>query len=83
MWLKNLKFDGVVNPEPCPDVDIFDAVMGSTAAPTYFPCHAFPIKKTPDSPTGSVVAIDGSVFDSPSVSYMGALRPIYPLTAPF
>jgi len=78
MWLKNLKFNGAINTHPCPEVDVYDAVMGSTAAPTYFPCHAFPVKKTPDSPTGSVAAIDGSVFDNPCISYMGALRPHLP-----
>lgn len=82
MWLKNLKFDGCLNPSPCPEVDIFDAVMGSTAAPTYFPCHSFPIKKTPDSPTGSIAAIDGSIFDNPCISYMGALRPHLPPERP-
>ncbi len=82
MWLKNLKFDGAVNAPPCPEVDVFDAVMGSTAAPTYFPCHSFPIKKTPDSPTGSVAAIDGSVFDNPCISYMGALRAHLPPDRP-
>jgi predicted acylesterase/phospholipase RssA len=82
MWLKNLKFDGVINRPPCPEVDIYDAVMGSTAAPTYFECHSFPVKKTPDSPTGSVVAIDGSVFDNPCISYMGALRPHLPPDRP-
>lgn len=82
MWLKNLKFDGVINQPPCPEVDIYDAVMGSTAAPTYFECHSFPVKKTPDSPTGSVVAIDGSVFDNPCISYMGALRPHLPPDRP-
>lgn len=82
MWISNLKFDGVLNPPECPEVDIYDAVLGSTAAPTYFPCHAFPIKTTPDSPTGSVVAIDGSVFDNPCISYMGALRPHLPPDRP-
>lgn len=82
MWLKNLKFDDVVNRPHCPEVNIYDAVMGSTAAPTYFECHAFPVKKTPDSPTGSVVAIDGSVFDNPCISYMGALRPHLPPDRP-
>lgn len=82
MWLKNLKFDGALNTQPCPEVDLYDAVMGSTAAPTYFECHSFPIKPTPDSPTGSVVAIDGSVFDNPCISYMGALRPHLPADRP-
>ncbi len=82
MWLKNLKFDGVINSPPCPEVDLYDAVMGSTAAPTYFECHSFPVKKTPDSPTGAVVAIDGSVFDNPCISYMGALRSHLPPDCP-
>lgn len=82
VWLSNLKFDGVVNAPACPEVDMFDAVMGSTAAPTYFPCHSFPIKKTPDSPTGAIAAIDGSIFDNPCISYMGALRPHLPKDRP-
>lgn len=82
MWLKNLKFEGAVNGPPCPEVSIYDAVMGSTAAPTYFQCYSFPVKKTPDSPTGSIAAIDGSVFDNPCISYMGALRPHLPPNRP-
>lgn len=48
---------------------LFDAVMASCAAPTYFPCHSFRIGEK------SCAGIDGSVFDNPCVSYFGAIRP--------
>jgi predicted acylesterase/phospholipase RssA len=78
VWLKNLKFDGALNPGQIPDVALYDAVMGSTAAPTYFPCHHFTMRDTPSSPEREITGIDGSIFDNPCISYMGALRPHIP-----
>lgn len=74
LWLKNIKFDGALDARPSQQVDIFDAVMASTAAPTYFPCYSFPMRETDDSHQRTVTGIDGSVFDNPCISYMGALR---------
>ena len=74
MWLKNIKFDGALKYHSPPDVSLYDAVMGSTAAPTYFQCHHFLMRPDQKSPERHVTAIDGSIFDNPCVSYMGALR---------
>ncbi|MDD3021080.1 MAG: patatin-like phospholipase family protein [Alphaproteobacteria bacterium] len=74
VWLKNINFEGAITPPTTPVVDIFDAVMASTAAPTYFPCFPFQMKWSEDSPTRTVTGIDGSIFDNPCISYMGALR---------
>lgn len=75
LWLKNIKFDGALRVKPTYDVNIYDAVMGSTAAPTYFPCHHFMMG---DGVSGirnmEVAAIDGSIFDNPCMSYLGALQ---------
>lgn len=78
VWLKNLKADGLIGTPPTPDVDMYDAVMASTAAPTYFPCHHFSVRMTPESPVSTITGVDGSVFDNPCISYMGALRPHLP-----
>ena len=75
LWLKNIRFDGAVNVRTPQDVNIYDAVMGSTAAPTYFPCHHFMMGKGGDAPRDhEIAAIDGSIFDNPCMSYLGALR---------
>ncbi|MCB1550506.1 MAG: patatin-like phospholipase family protein [Alphaproteobacteria bacterium] len=74
VWLKNIKFEAAINPPRPPVVDIYDAVMASTAAPTYFPCFPFQMKETETSPTKTIAGIDGSIFDNPCISYMGALR---------
>lgn len=78
LWLKNIYFDGAQNVAPPQDADLFDAVMASTAAPTYFPCYSFKIKDHPDEPARKITGIDGSIFDNPCISYMGALRPHLP-----
>ncbi|MBI1327339.1 MAG: phospholipase [Alphaproteobacteria bacterium] len=74
LWLKNMKLPGARLVKPTPDVSTFDAVMASTAAPTYFPCHQFFMSQGPNMPMQEVAGIDGSIFDNPCVSYMGALR---------
>ncbi len=78
LWLKNICFDGAQNVTPPQDADLFDAVMASTAAPTYFPCYSFKIKDHPDESVRKITGIDGSIFDNPCISYMGALRPHLP-----
>jgi patatin-like phospholipase/acyl hydrolase len=66
LWLKNMHA-GVQRPQ-CNDVRMQDAILGTTAAPTYFPCHHF--KADGHDYSG----IDGSIFDNPCISYHGAIR---------
>jgi len=75
VWLKNIK----INPDlrkkhPTPDVSLFDAVMASAAAPTFFPCHHFEARWPGHIHPHQYTAIDGSIFDNPSTTYLGALR---------
>jgi patatin-like phospholipase/acyl hydrolase len=73
VWLKHIRPPlRAVNKTP--GVSMFDAVMGSTAAPTYFPCHHFGIDFRDSRGQREVTAIDGSIFDNPCVSYHGAIR---------
>lgn len=75
LWLKNIKFEGAQRLKPIPDVNVYDAVMGSTAAPTYFPCHHFLMGSGDNGfRDRDVAAIDGSIFDNPCMSYLGALQ---------
>ncbi|PZP54898.1 MAG: phospholipase [Micavibrio aeruginosavorus] len=74
VWLKNLKFDGVQKYHSPPEVTLYDAVMGSTAAPTYFQCHHFLMRPQTGGAEREISAIDGSIFDNPCMTYMGALR---------
>lgn len=71
VWLKNMQ--NFYNAAPTPEVSIHDAIMGSTAAPTYFRCHHFDTH-SPGGNSQSISAIDGSVFDNPCISYHGAIR---------
>ncbi|PZQ48913.1 MAG: hypothetical protein DI551_00865, partial [Micavibrio aeruginosavorus] len=48
---------------------------GVVAAPTYFPCHNFQARWPGNTYPHNYTAIDGSIFDNPSVTYFGALRP--------
>ncbi len=74
VWLKNLKFEGVQKYHSPPEVTLYDAVMGSTAAPTYFQCHHFLMRPQTGAQEKEISAIDGSIFDNPCMTYMGALR---------
>lgn len=76
LWLKNIKINGMVGyKHKTPDVALYDAVMASTAAPTYFPCHHFKARWPGHTHHHEYAAIDGSIFDSPSTTYFGALQP--------
>ncbi len=76
LWLSNIKINkGLIPPTPAPDVSLYDAVMATTAAPTYFPCHHFQARWPGHVHTHDYTAIDGSIFDNPSITYFGALRP--------
>ncbi|HNQ91736.1 MAG TPA: patatin-like phospholipase family protein [Alphaproteobacteria bacterium] len=74
VWLKNIRFDDALDLDPVPVVDMFDAVMASTAAPTYFPCFPFQMNDREGGASRTISGIDGSIFDNPCISYMGALR---------
>ena len=75
LWLKNIKINkGLVDAGKTPDVTLYDAVMASTAAPTYFPCHHFTARWPGHVRPHHYTAIDGSIFDNPAITYIGALR---------
>lgn len=74
IWLKNMCFNAPGIHNVTPDVYLYDAVMGSTAAPTYFPCHHFRATFPDQGLRREVTAIDGSIFDNPCISYMGGIR---------
>ncbi|MCD8563079.1 MAG: patatin-like phospholipase family protein [Alphaproteobacteria bacterium] len=73
LWLRHI--EGSLEPEANMDVKLYDAVLGSCAAPTYFPCHSFNVHVPGASDPLSCSGIDGSVFDSPPVTWHGAVRP--------
>lgn len=72
VWLKHMQLS--YNRKPTPDVRLHDAVMGSTAAPTYFRCHHFHVNYAGRRGPKEISAIDGSIFDNPCISYHGAIR---------
>lgn len=75
VWLKNIRHDyppGMA--ARTPDVMLYDAVMASCAAPTYFPCHHFTARYPDRRGNMSYSAIDGVIFDNPCISYLGAIR---------
>ncbi|HIF24937.1 MAG TPA: phospholipase [Micavibrio sp.] len=82
VWLKNMKIDHPPGaPTRTPKVSLYDAVMASCAAPTYYPCHHFKASFPEDMPDGSqrwyersFSSIDGVIFDNPCISYLGAIR---------
>lgn len=73
IWFKNIK--NLKNAGTSSHVKIYDAIMASCAAPTYFPCHHFSGKNPLTGKTNHFTGIDGSIFDNPCISYHGALRP--------
>ncbi len=76
LWMKNIKINGPVGKRhKTIDVSLYDAVMATTAAPTYFPCHHFQARWPGNTHSHNYTAIDGSIFDNPSTTYLGALRP--------
>jgi predicted acylesterase/phospholipase RssA len=73
VWLKNIKTGMALYPTP--DVSLYDAILASCAAPTYFPCHNFTVVYGKNrSKTIEYAGIDGSIFDNPCISYHGAIR---------
>lgn len=76
LWLKNINHTNIPEgiEKKTPEVSLFDAVMASTAAPTYFPCHHFSLKDPQNGQTKHISGIDGNIFDNPCISYLGAIR---------
>jgi patatin-like phospholipase/acyl hydrolase len=75
VWLRNMKlYNEKHNMNKTPDVLLHDAVMASCAAPTYFPCHYFPIGWPDERGVKEYAGIDGNIFDNPAVSYYGAIK---------
>lgn len=75
VWLKNIKHNYPAGMAMrTPDVSLYDAVMASCAAPTYFPCHHFTASYPDMRGTVPFSAIDGVIFDNPCISYLGAIR---------
>ncbi|MCB1538502.1 MAG: patatin-like phospholipase family protein [Rhodospirillales bacterium] len=75
VWLKHIRAPAF-NPaghKPY-DVTLYDAVMASAAAPTYFPCHDFSAYDPNDGSWRAIHAIDGSIFDNPCISWHGAIK---------
>jgi predicted acylesterase/phospholipase RssA len=73
VWLKNIKTGRSLYPTP--DVSVYDAVLASCAAPTFFPCHNFKaIYGRNNKKHIEYAGIDGSIFDNPCISYHGAIR---------
>jgi len=75
VWLRNMKLhNGRHHINKTPHVSLYDAVMASCAAPTYFPCHHFDIGWPDGRGTKEYAGIDGNIFDNPAVSYYGSLQ---------
>lgn len=77
VWLKNMRVGK--RTKPTPHVKLQDAVMASTAAPTYFPCHHFKVKYEHLDQPLEYSGIDGSIFDNPCISYHGAIHQHIPV----
>lgn len=79
VWIRHLIGDAY-NPKnhKTIDVTLYDAVMASCAAPSYFPCHDFSAYDPNHRLWRQYHAIDGSIFDNPCISYHGAIRPHVP-----
>lgn len=72
LWLKYIH--GCAEPKANIDVKLYDAVLGSCAAPTYFPCHHFQLKMPGMNKPLECSGIDGSIFDNPCITWHGAVR---------
>jgi len=79
VWFRHL-INNAYNPKNHKTIDVrmYDAVMASCAAPSYFPCHDFSAHDPNKDLLRNYHAIDGSIFDNPCISYHGAIRPHVP-----
>ena len=75
VWMKNLIGDSRHGRQHVTmDVKLYDLIMGSCAAPTYFKCHDFQAFDKESRNWRNYHAIDGSIFDNPCITYHGVLR---------
>lgn len=75
VWLRHMRLhNGQHHINSQPQVSLYDAVMASCAAPTYFPCHNFDIEWGDKRGVKNYSGIDGNIFDNPAVSYYGSLQ---------
>jgi len=75
VWLKNVVHDHPYGAkEQTPDVSLYEAVMASCAAPTFFPCFHMSVNYPGTGTTREYATIDGQIFDNPCVSYLGAIK---------
>lgn len=75
VWFKNIHLNHPPGtPKYTADVPLYDCVMASCAAPTFFPCHHFDASWPQYNKQASYTCIDGSIFDNPCISYHGAIR---------
>lgn len=72
VWLKHME-TGYGKNQPV-EVLLADAVMASCAAPSFFPCHHFPVRYPNKKETKYYSGIDGSIFDNPCISFHGAIK---------
>jgi|MDSW01.2.fsa_nt_gb uncharacterized protein len=72
LWIKHMDTGHGFKPDM--DISLVDAVLASCAAPTFFPCHHFPVRYAKQKKTVYYSGIDGSIFDNPCISYHGAIR---------
>ena len=77
--MKNIR-EPAANPKKLKplEVTLYDAVMASAAAPSYFPCHDFSAFDPNAERWRTVHGIDGSIFDNPCISWHGAIKPHVP-----
>jgi patatin-like phospholipase/acyl hydrolase len=75
VWMKNIRTGYPAGCERLtPNARLYDIVMASCAAPTYFPCHHFQARYPGEQQDRHFSSIDGSIFDNPCISYLGAIR---------
>ena len=75
VWMKNVRTGYPSGSEKLtPQARLYDIVMASCAAPTYFPCHHFTARYPGEMLDRRFSSIDGSIFDNPCISYLGAIR---------
>ncbi len=78
VWYKNIHFKNARGMHRnSSSVSLYDAVMSSCAAPSYFPCHNFQAKDEEGNDI-DYACIDGCMFDNPCINYLGAIRPHLP-----
>lgn len=75
VWMKNLIGSSkYARQHVTMDVKLYDLVMASTAAPTFFKCHDFQAFDKERKQWRNYHAIDGSIFDNPCMTYHGVIQ---------